>query len=157
MHSITGCDTTYSLNRLGKKTAYITLLKKNLNSCTTCHLLHIHAADDTVYVSLARMLVLLMYVKKNKGVASLNDLRNLFATITNKAAALFLQKRMRSNNAFSEQDNSAWFGVKATLLIQIPVGHGWSTVWVKPPPPEVFWHIFSQTVGNFRPNFVHIL
>ena len=28
------------------------------------------------------VLVLLMYVRKNKGVASLNDLRNLFATIT---------------------------------------------------------------------------
>jgi len=53
------------------------------------------------------MLVLLMYGRKSKGVVSLNDLRNLFVTITNKAAALFLQFTMLSNNAFSEQDNSA--------------------------------------------------
>jgi len=42
----------------------------------------------TLSVLLANKLVLLMYGKKGKGIASLNDLTYLFATTTDKPAAL---------------------------------------------------------------------
>jgi len=54
MFLITGCNTTCCLNRLGKKTAYTTLLK-NLNSGTNnlSDLQYFREADDTVCVSVA--------------------------------------------------------------------------------------------------------
>lgn len=63
IHAITGCDTTCSFHRIGKRTAYSTLIK---NAQALSDMKGFHEADIDTCVSLSRKFVLLMYGKKGK-------------------------------------------------------------------------------------------
>ena len=80
-HILTGCDTMCSMNRIGKKTVY-SKLAKNIGSL----------ADLTTfpenYGNVAQMFELLLYGKKEKDVQTLDEMRYLMATTTDKAASL---------------------------------------------------------------------
>ncbi|KAG1650989.1 Protein KRI1 [Nymphon striatum] len=87
VHAIGGCDTICSFNRIGKRTAYSTLIK---NAHTLSDMKRFHEADMDTCISLARKFVLLMYGKKGKHMDSLNDLRFYFATTTDTPASMLL-------------------------------------------------------------------
>ena len=80
-HALTGCDTMCSMNRIGKKTAYSKLVK-NIDSLAD--LTTFHENDGNV----AQVFALLLYGKKGKDVQTLDEMRHLMATTTDKAASM---------------------------------------------------------------------
>lgn len=86
-HALTGCDTTNSLNRIGKTSAYSKLVKhadslKKLSSFP----------DDDLdgSVAAARKFILLLYAEKtSKDINTLDKLRFVLATTTDKTAGTF--------------------------------------------------------------------
>ena len=85
-HAITGCDTTSSIFKLGKRTAYTILLK---HEDTLKPLTKFHSPDVDAGLEAARKLVLLMYEKgmKHKACETLNELRFQMATSTDKSVS----------------------------------------------------------------------
>ena len=126
IHAITGCDTTCSFNRIGKRTAYSTLIK---NAQALSDMKGFHEADIDTCVSLSRKFVLLMYGKKGKDLDSLNDLRFHLATTTDKPASMLPP----TEDAFKQHILRAKYQTKiwcdshvANPPLISPVGHGWS-------------------------------
>ncbi|KAG1714217.1 DNA-directed RNA polymerase III subunit RPC2 [Nymphon striatum] len=127
VHAITGCDTTCSFNRIGKQTAYSTLIK---NAQTLSDMKRFHEADMDTCISLARKFVLLMYGTKCKHLDSLNDLRFYFATTSDKPASMLPP----TEDAFKHHILCAKYQTKiwceshiANSPLISPVGHGWSS------------------------------
>ncbi|KAG1687923.1 Glutamate receptor ionotropic, kainate 1 [Nymphon striatum] len=127
VHAITGCDTTCSFSRIGKRTAYSTLIK---NAHTLSDMKRFHEADMDTCISLARKFLRLMYGKKGKHLDSLNDLRFHFAATTDKPASMlpptedaFKQHILRAKY----QTKIWWESHIANSPLISPVGHGWSS------------------------------
>ena len=139
-HVLTGCDTMCSMNRIGKKTAYSKLVK-NIDSLAD--LTTVHENDGNV----SQVFALLLYGKKGKDVQTLDEMRYLMATTTDKAASMlpptedaFKQHVLRAKYQTRILCNSHIVNQEETQ----PVGHGWSacddgsitpTMFSKPPAP----------------------
>ena len=84
-HALTGCDTTCSMNGIGKNTAYYELLK---NVHTPSNLKTLHEDNDNVTVD--RSYALRLYTKKGRDVDTLHELRYIMSTTTGKSASMLL-------------------------------------------------------------------
>ena len=85
-HALTGCDTTRPINRIGKKSAYSELVKY-ADSLTKLSNFHDNDLDGSV--AAARKFVLLLYsAKKGKYINTLDELRYVLATTTDKTAGM---------------------------------------------------------------------
>jgi len=80
-HALSGCDTTSALYKLGKRTAF-SVLTKNVEALQKLETFQ----DVLTFLDTARRFVLLMHGKKTKTLSSLNELRFLLATTTDKPA-----------------------------------------------------------------------
>lgn len=123
MHALSGCDTTSAIYRLGKRTAY-SALTKNADA------LHgLEAFQDVpTFLDNVRRFVLLMHGKKTKNISSLNELRFVLATTTDKPASLLPP----TDDAFEQHVLRAQYQVAVWCQSHIakpenmnPVGHGW--------------------------------
>jgi hypothetical protein len=122
-HALSGCDTTSSLYKLGKKTAY-SALTKNAEALQS-----LEAFDDVPkFLDAARRFVLFMHGKKTKNLNSLNDLRFMLATTTDKPATMLPP----TEDAFEQHVLRAQYQVAVWCQSHIakpadmePVGHGW--------------------------------
>ncbi|KAG1661416.1 Ubiquitin carboxyl-terminal hydrolase 16 [Nymphon striatum] len=127
VHAIGGCDTICSFNRIGKRTAYSTLIK---NAHTLSDMKRFHEADMDTCISLARKFVLLMYGKKGKHMDSLNDLRFHFATTTDTPASMLppTEDSFKQHILRAKYQTKIWCEshIANSPLIS-PVGHGWSS------------------------------
>ena len=83
-HDLTGCDTTCSMNRIGKKTAYSKLLK---NVDTLSNLKTFHEDDLEHSVAVARSYALLLYGKTGSDMDTLDELCYIMATTTDKSVS----------------------------------------------------------------------
>jgi len=85
-HALTGCDTTRSLNRIGKKSAYSKLVKC-ADSLTKLSYFHNNDLDGSV--AAARKFVLQLYAgKKGKYINTLDELRYVLAITTDKTTGM---------------------------------------------------------------------
>ena len=83
LHSLTGCDTTSAIYKIGKRAAYKTLQKneEKLEALSTFSEMSVKEA-----VEISRTLLLLMYGKKGKGCKTLDELRYKLSSQTDLAA-----------------------------------------------------------------------
>ena len=126
-HALTGCDTTCSLNRIGKKTAYSTLLK-NADTLSALKTFHSDNLEDSITV--ARSYALHLYGKKGKEVGTLDELRYHLATTTDKAAAMLppTEDSFKQHVLRAKYQTQIWCGSDiANQEVVDPVGHGWSS------------------------------
>ena len=72
LHSLTGCDTTSAIYKLGKRTAYKTLQENEEKSKALSTLSEMSIREA---VEISRTLLLLMYRKKDRGCKTLDELR----------------------------------------------------------------------------------
>jgi len=87
-HALTGCDTTRSLNRIGKKSAYSKLVKYADRPSLT-KLSYFHNNDLDGSVAAARKFVLQLYAgTKGKDINTLDELCYVLATATDKTAGM---------------------------------------------------------------------
>ena len=100
-HALTGCDTTCSMNRIGKKTAYSKLLKNvdTLSNLKTFH--EDNLLEDSVAV--ARSYALLLNGKKGSDMDTLDELRYIIATTTDKSASMLPLWRYRTSSGPERQ------------------------------------------------------
>lgn len=84
LHCFTGCDTTSSFFKVGKKSAF-DVLKKNIVDLKKLSQLPLLSHDEALEI--VTRLVLLLYKNKDKKIQKLNDLRIKLATTTNKPSA----------------------------------------------------------------------
>jgi len=123
VHALSGCDTTSALYRLGKRTAY-SALTKNSDA-----LQGLEAFQDVpTFLDTARRFVLLMHGKKTKNLSSLNELRFVLATTTDKPASILPP----TDDAFVQHVLRAQYQVAVWCQSHVakpenmnPVGHGW--------------------------------
>ncbi len=125
-HALTGCDTTCSLNRIGKKTAYSKLLK---NVDAVSELQTFHQDNVATSVTVARAYALLLYGTKGKDIDTLDALRYMLATTTDKSASMLPP----TEDAFKQHVLRARYQTRIWCESHIaqqelidPVGHGWS-------------------------------
>ena len=85
LHALTGCDSTSAIFKLGKRTAYKTLLK-NTDKLAAVYHFHEMPADDATEI--AQRFILLMFGKKGKGCKTLDDLRYKLSAQTDVSANL---------------------------------------------------------------------
>lgn len=127
VHSLTGCDTTCSLNRIGKRTVYSKLVK-NADAISKLATFHEDDTDDSIAV--ARQFVLLLYAgKKGRGVTTLDELRYVMATTTDKNAAMLPPTEDSFKQHVLRAKFQARLWCESHIAIQEtvePVGHGWS-------------------------------
>ena len=124
-HALTGCDTTCSINRIGKKTAYSKLLK----TVDTLSILKTFHEDDLEHsIAVARSCALLLYGKKGSDMDTLDELRYIMAT-TDKSASMLPQ----TEDAFKQHVLRAKYKTRIWCNSHMPneevieqVGHGLS-------------------------------
>ena len=121
-HSLTGCDTT---NGIGKKTAFTTL-QKLIDSGSVVGLAN---PDDPEWMAAARVLVLSLYGCKRRSCATLDELRYLLATTTDKPS----RQLPPTEDAFKQHSLRACYQTMVWCKSHIakpelvsPVGNGWS-------------------------------
>jgi len=143
-HALTGCDTTSSLYRIGKKSAYSKLVKY-ADSLTNLHSFHNDDLDGSV--AAARKFVLLLYAgKKGKDINTLDELRYVLATTTDKTAAMLppTEDSFKQHVLRAKYQTRLWCQSHiASQEVVEPVGHGWSacdggiapTMFVQAPAP----------------------
>jgi len=126
-HALTGCDTTSSLNRIGKKSAYSKLVKY-ADSLTKLSSFHDNDLDGSV--AAARKFVLLLYArKKGKDINTLHELRYVLATTTDKTAAMLppTKDSFKQHVLCAKYQTRLWCqSYTASQEVVEPVGHGWS-------------------------------
>ena len=125
-HAFTGCDTTCSMNRIGKKTAYSKLLK---NVDTLSNLKTFHEDDREDSFAVARSYALLLFGKKGSDMDTLDELRYIMATTTVKSASMLPP----TEDAFKQHVLRAKYQTRIWCNSHMPneeviepVGHGWS-------------------------------
>ena len=124
VHVLLGCDTTGALYRLGNRTAYSSLIKNE------DALQGLEAYQDVhTFLDTARRFVLLMHGKQNfKNISSLNELRFVLATTTDKPVSImpptddtFEQHLLRT-----QYQVAMWCQSHVAKPVNMnPLGHGW--------------------------------
>ena len=125
-HALTGCDTTCSMNRIGKKTAYSKLLK---NVDTLSNLKTFHEDDREDSFAVARSYALLLYGKKGSDMDTLDELRYIMATTTDKPASMLppTEDAFKQHVLRAKHQTRIWCNSHMPNEVVIePVGHGWS-------------------------------
>ena len=125
-HALTGCDTTCSLNRIGKKTAYSKLVN-NADIISQLKTFHEDNVEDSVTV--ARTYALLLYGKKGKDADTLDELRYIIATTTDKSASMLppTEDSFKQHVLRAKYQTQIWCQSHIPNQVAIkPVGHGWS-------------------------------
>lgn len=84
LHAITGCDTTNSFFKIGKKTAFDVFIK-NKENC--CDLEKIASVPIKEAFEIAAKFVLALYRNKNKSIKTLNELRYHLSMTSQKSAS----------------------------------------------------------------------
>ena len=121
-----GCDTTCSMNRIGKKTAYSKLLK---NVDTLSNLKTFHEDDLEHSVAVACSCALLLYGKKGSDIDTLDELRYIMATTTDKSASMLppTDDAFKPHVLRAKYQTRIWCNSHMPNKEEIePVGHGWS-------------------------------
>lgn len=123
MHALSRCDTNGVLSRMGNRTAYYVCTKH----ADALEGLQKFQEDDT-FLDSARQFVLFTYGKKAKDLSSLNKLRFLLVTTTDKPA----YSMPPTENALVQHVFGAKYQVMVWCHIHIPkpevmdpVSHGW--------------------------------
>jgi len=123
MHALSDCDTTSALYKVGKRTGYL-VFAKNVEALEKLETFQ----DDTAFLDTARRFVLLMHGKNSQTLSSLNELRFLLATTTDKPATALPP----AEDAFKQHVLRAQYQVAVWCQSHIakpvdmdPVGHGW--------------------------------
>jgi len=123
VHALSGCDSTSSMYRMGKKTAY-SVLMENAEALQGLGNLQ----DEESFTSSAMDFALLMNGKKAKKQASLNDLRYHLATTTDKPASQLppTEDAYKQHSLRARYQTMIWCQSHiARPEIAGPVGHGW--------------------------------
>ena len=114
------------MNRIGKKNAYSKLLK-NVDTLLNIKTFHENDLEDSVAV--ARSYALLLYGKKGSDMDTLDELRYIMATTTDKSASMLLP----TEDAFKQHVLRAKYQTRIWCNSHMPneeviepVGHGWS-------------------------------
>ena len=125
-HALTECDSTCSLNGIGKKTAFSKLVK---NTDTVSKLKTFHEDDIDDSVTVARTYALLLYGKKGKDIDTLDELRYVMATTTDKSASMLPP----TEDSFKQHVLRAKYQTQIWCQSHIPnqevvdpVGNGWT-------------------------------
>lgn len=84
MHVLTGCDTTNAFFKIGKKTAYDTLVKNSESFKDLANLTYVPTAEA---VTIATKFALALFKNQNKATETLNQLRYHLTTNSNKSAS----------------------------------------------------------------------
>ena len=127
-HALTGCDSTSSLYQVGKRVDYTKLLEHVNNgnfSLTTFGIQNDVEAD----VSSARSYVLSLYGKKAKTCSSLDQLRYLMASTTDKPASQLppTEDAFKQHVLRARYQTSIWCQSHiANPSLASPVGNGWT-------------------------------
>lgn len=126
MHALTGCDSTSSIFKIGKRTAYKTLVKNTDKLTALSNFDDMSAADAT---EIARTFLLLMYGKKKaKGCKTLDELRYKLSAQTDISANLLPP----TEDSFHQHVLRCVYQAKVWCNSHIakpqlpdPEGHGW--------------------------------
>ena len=120
VHALSGCDSTSSVYRMGKKTAYSVLTKNDTALQGLGDL-----QNESTFIRSAKNCVLLMHGKKAKKHSSLNDLRYHLATTTDKPASE-LPPTYQQHSLRARYQSIIWCQSHiAKPEIASPVGQGW--------------------------------
>ena len=127
-HALTGCDSTSSLFGIGKKAAYQALSKKVTtgNALAAAGLRNANVLES--WMEAAIELVLAMYGKKAKACKTLDELRYLLATTSNKLANQLppTKDAFRQHALRTHLQTLIWTQSHiAKPNIPDPDGHGW--------------------------------
>ena len=126
VHALTGCDTTCSLNRRGKKTAYSKLVK-NVGILSKLKTFHEDYLEDSVTV--AHTYALFLYGKKGKDINTLEELCYIMAATTDKSASMLPPTEDSFKQHVLHAKYQTWIWCESHITNQEviePVGHGWS-------------------------------
>ena len=123
IHAVTGCDSTSSLNRIGKRTVFNVMMK-----CATDLQGLEDVTNDHDFLETARKFVLLLHGKKAKNTMSLDELRYILATTTDKPAS----QLPPTEDAFKQHVMRAQYQIKIWIQSHVPkqdlpelTEHGW--------------------------------
>ena len=125
LHSLTGCDTTSAVYKIGKRTAYKTFQKnkEKLEALSTFDEMSIEEA-----VEIARTLLLLMYGKKGRGCKTLDELRYKLSSQTDLLANMLppTEDSFHHHVLCCLYQTKLWcYSHVAKPTLPDPDGHGW--------------------------------
>ena len=106
-HAVTGCDTTCSMNRIGKKTAYSKLLK-NVDTLSNLKTFHEDDLEDSVAVARSE--------RREMTWTRLTSCATSWLRQQTSPHPCFPRRRMPSNSTSFEQNTKHGFGAIATCL-----------------------------------------
>ncbi len=127
IHALTGCDSTSALFRVGKRTAY-TKLVENVDAIQELSKFGLSSPLESALCA-ARTFVLLLYGKPGKRCNTLDELRHLLASTTDKDAAMLppTEDAFRQHVLRARLQTSIWCHSHVpNPELDGPVGHGWT-------------------------------
>ena len=112
-HAISGCDTTSSLFKIGKRTAYNTLVVNIADMPSLAELGQ--SSDVTKGLPTATKYALLLYGVKGRSCQSLNRLRYNYACKSDKSASLASHQQTMHLNSTSDVSITKWLYVPTVM------------------------------------------
>lgn len=126
VHALTGCDTTSSFFRIGKKSA-LTQLRKHID--TLSGLSAFAEMDENDALDIAQLYVMKLYGQKRQ-CSTLNELRYIFASTTDKTASMLpsTEDAFKQHVLRAQYQASIWcLSHVAQPQIEDPEEHSWVT------------------------------